>query len=87
MPALDEQSVELLGQIMTANATYSEQITSQVFDNYEREVREWKLRFAALFDAVDRAGEVLTTRQLEAVLARNAYWAETARGSAMSDAH
>lgn len=81
MPALDEQSVELLGQIMTANATYSEQITSQVYDNYEREVHQWKQRFAALYEAVDRAAEVLTTRQLEAVLARNAYWADTARES------
>ena len=58
-----------VADVFTAMFAASERTTNQVFDNYEAEVAKWKAEYVKLWDRVDRAAEVITTRSLENVLA------------------
>lgn len=62
------ESAELLGQIFAANASWSEQISNRVEENYRREASDWKRAFLALYDAVDRVNEVVDSKRIDNVL-------------------
>lgn len=63
----------LVADVFTSLFTASEKMTGRVFDNYEADVAKWKAKYVQLWDRVDHAAEVITTRSLENVLAETAW--------------
>lgn len=62
------ESLDLIGQVMRANARFSEDIANRVEDNYQRNVDEWKEAFLKLYVAVENVNEVVDSKRVDDVL-------------------
>ena len=75
----------LAADIFTAMAKQSEWTTNAVFDNKDREIREWKERFVKLWDHVQKENHRVDSLRIQIVLDDFSYLAGTAARSLDSD--
>jgi hypothetical protein len=57
--------MQFVGDLIGAQIAAEQNVTNQVIINAHRETLRWARRFIELYDAVDKAAEVVTTRALE----------------------
>lgn len=71
-----------VASVFTAMAAQSEATTNQVFDNYERQIADWKADYAKLWDAVERTNERLDSQSLGNILFNTSYTRDRAEPKA-----
>lgn len=62
-----------IGDILAAGIAFDQSVTNTVIRNAHKDALFWQRAYRDLFDAVDSAAEISTTRQLEGILAANQY--------------
>lgn len=64
----DQATFEIFGQCVSANVAATQWATDRVIEGEQRQKESMAHAFLRLFDAVDSAADVVTTRTLERVL-------------------
>lgn len=69
-PLIPQDKDNLLGQILTANVKWSQDISNRVEENLQRDAKYWRDAFKALFDDISEVNEVVDSRKIDRLLDR-----------------
>ena len=62
------EDMQLLGQVLTANAKWSQDISNRVEENLQRDAKEWRDAFVKLWDAIEGANEKVDSMRINLCL-------------------
>lgn len=68
---IDKESLNLFGQLITANIKQAQWTENQLHDSTQREAAKWRAAFMDLFDFLEEANETVDSQRIAKLLSHN----------------
>lgn len=73
-----KDELNLLGQVLTANVKWSQDLSNQVEENLQRDAKEWRDAFVRLWDMIDKDNDKVDSMRIGDTLMKTAGWRDRA---------
>lgn len=71
---IPEDKGNLLGQILTANVKWSQDMSNRVEENLQRDAKEWRDAFTTLWDMIDKDNDKVDSMRIGDSLMKTSGW-------------